>query len=120
MKADLFFNLGVIHTQLGDYLEAEKAFEEAIFLNDQDFDAIRGMVEAYQLNGDNFSNGLDGIEQDFDKAYIWYRKAERRLKELRTLDTNNIADYNRRLNIIRLGKIMLRVKCNKYFLFDLF
>ena len=36
LSAILFFNLGVIHTQMQNYEGAEKAFEEAHFLNEED------------------------------------------------------------------------------------
>ena len=44
IKADLFFNLGVIHNQMQNYEEAEKAFDEAYYLNEDDFEAALGMA----------------------------------------------------------------------------
>ena len=43
IKADLFFNLGVIHNQMENYEEAEKSFDEAYYLNENDFEAALGL-----------------------------------------------------------------------------
>ena len=68
VKADLYFNLGVIHNQMGKYEDAEKSFDEAFFLNEEDFEAALGMARSYEGLGDNYLNGLEGFEKDLDAA----------------------------------------------------
>ena len=45
IKADLYFNLGGIFNQIGSFDEAEVAFDEAYYFNDQDFEAVVGMLK---------------------------------------------------------------------------
>ena len=81
VKADLYFNLGVIHNQMQNFGEAEKSFDEAFFLNEDDFEAALGMAQAYEGLGNNYLNGEEGFEKDLDEAARWYRKAEKKLKQ---------------------------------------
>ena len=80
VKADLYFNLGVIHNQMGKYEDAETSFDEAFYLNEDDFEAALGMARSYEGLGDNYLNGLEGFEKDLDAASKWYRKAEKKDK----------------------------------------
>ena len=57
VKANLYFNLGVIYNQIQNYEEAEKAFDEAFFLNEDDYEAAMGMVVSYEGLGDKYLNG---------------------------------------------------------------
>ena len=43
-----------------DYEESEKAFDEAFFLNEEDFEAALGMARSYEGLGDNYLNGGEG------------------------------------------------------------
>ena len=101
VKADLYFNLGVIHNQMKNYEEAEKAFDEAYYLNEDDFEAALGMASAYEGLGDKYFNGTDGFTKDLDKAVRWYRKAEKKIKDVKSIDFENAAQYQRQLELIR-------------------
>jgi len=101
VKADLYFNLGVIYNQLGDYLEAEKAFDEAYYLNEDDFESALGMARSYEGLGDNYLNGAEGFEKDLDKAAKWYRKAEKKIKPVMVIDMDNRDKYKKALELIR-------------------
>ena len=101
IKADLFFNLGVIHNQMQNYEEAEKAFDEAYYLNEDDYEAALGMASAYEGLGDKYFNGSDGFTKDFDLAARWYRKAEKKIKDVKSMDLDNEAEYQRQLELIR-------------------
>ena len=101
IKADLFFNLGVIHNQIGNYEEAEKAFDEAYYLNEDDFEAALGMASVYESLGDKYFNGTDGFSKDFELAVRWYRKAEKKIKNVKSIDFDNEAEYQRQLELIR-------------------
>ncbi|MBL7013061.1 MAG: tetratricopeptide repeat protein [Candidatus Marinimicrobia bacterium] len=101
VKADLFFNLGVIHNQMANYEGAEKAFDEAFYLNDQDHEAALGMASSYEGLGDKYLNGSDGFEKDPTKASRWYRKAESKLKDVIEIDYDNKNQYERQLELIR-------------------
>jgi tetratricopeptide (TPR) repeat protein len=101
IKADLFFNLGVIHNQMENYEEAEKAFDEAYYLNEDDFEAALGMASAYEGLGDKYFNGTDGFDKNFDLAARWYRKAEKKIKDVKSIDFDNEAQYSRQLELIR-------------------
>ena len=100
IKADLFFNLGVIHNQMQNYEEAEKAFDEAYYLNEDDYEAALGMASAYEGLGDKYFNGSDGFTKDFDLAARWYRKAEKKIKDVKSMDLDNEAEYQRQLELI--------------------
>ncbi len=101
IKADLYFNLGVIHNQMGKYEEAEKSFDEAFFLNEEDFEAALGMARSYEGLGDNYLNGLEGFEKDSNAASKWYRKAEKKIKSAMIIDSDNKDLYKKNLDLIR-------------------
>ena len=101
VQADLYFNLGVIHNQMENYEEAEKAFDEAYYLNEDDFEAALGMASAYEGLGDKYFNGTDGFTKDLDLAFRWYRKAEKKIKDVKSIDFENAAEYQRQLELIR-------------------
>ena len=64
---------------MGNYENAETAFDEAFFLNEDDFEAALGMANSYEGLGDNYYNGTEGFEKDFNEASRWYRKAEKKI-----------------------------------------
>ena len=101
VEADLYFNLGVIHNQMKNYEEAEKAFDEAYYLNEEDFEAVLGMASTYINLGDKYFKGSDGFTKDYDKAVRWYRKAEKKIKDVKRFDFENAAEYQRQLELIR-------------------
>ena len=100
-KADLYFNLGVIHNQMGNYESAELSFDEAFFLNEEDFEAALGMARSYEGLGDNYLNGAEGFEKDLDKASRWYRKAEKKIKSVMVIDIDNKETYQKNLELVR-------------------
>jgi len=100
-KADLYFNLGVIHNQMGNYEAAELSFDEAFFLNEDDFEAALGMARSYEGLGDNYLNGAEGFENDPDKAARWYRKAEKKIKSVMVIDIDNKETYQKNLELVR-------------------
>ena len=101
VKADLYFNLGVIHNQMGKYEEAEESFDEAFFLNEDDFEAALGMARSYEGLGDNYLNGLEGFEKNSESASKWYRKAEKKIKAAMIIDIDNKATYKKNIELIR-------------------
>ena len=101
VKADLYFNLGVIHSQMQNFEESEKAFDEAFFLNEDDFEAALGMARSYEGLGDNYLNGAEGFEKDLDKSARWYRKAEKKIKSVMIIDIDNKGTYQKTLELIR-------------------
>jgi len=101
IKADLYFNLGIIYNQMGKYDESENAFEEAYFLNEEDYEAIVGMADTYLNLGDKYFSGSDDFEKNLDQAARWYRKAEKKIKYVKSIDENNTTKYQRQLEIIR-------------------
>ena len=101
VKADLYFNLGVIYNQMSEFDAAEMAFDEAYYLNDQDFEAVLGMAHAFEGLGDKYKNGTDGFEKDLTKAARWYRKAGRKIKDAMTIDYENEEKYTRQLKLIQ-------------------
>ena len=84
-----------------NYEEAEKAFDEAYYLNEDDFEAALGMASAYEGLGDKYFNGTDGFTKDLDLAVRWYRKAEKKIKDVKSIDFENAAEYQRQLELIR-------------------
>ena len=104
VKADLYFNLGVIYNQMSDFDAAEMAFDEAYYLNDQDFEAVLGMARAYEGLGDKYKDGTDGFEEDLTEAARWYRKAGRKIKDAMTIDFENEEKYSRQLELIQYKK----------------
>jgi tetratricopeptide (TPR) repeat protein len=101
VKADLYFNLGVIHNQMGKYEDAEISFDEAFYLNEDDFEAALGMARSYEGLGDNYLNGLEGFEKNPDAASKWYRKAEKKIKSAMIIDSDNKATYKKNIELIR-------------------
>ena len=108
IKADLYFNLGVIYSQMCDYEEAEKAFDEAFFLNEEDFEAALGMARSYEGLGDNYLNGGEGcggtFEKDAEKAARWFRKAEKKIKSVMIIDIDNKEAYRKNLELVRFKR----------------
>ena len=104
VKADLYFNLGVIYNQMSEFDAAEEAFDEAYYLNDQDFEAVLGMAHAFEGLGDKYKNGTDGFEKDLTEAARWYRKAGRKIKDVMTIDYENEEKYTRQLELIQYKK----------------
>ena len=51
--------------------------------------------------GDKYFNGTDGFTKDLDKAVRWYRKAEKKIKDVKSIDFENAAQYQRQLELIR-------------------
>jgi tetratricopeptide (TPR) repeat protein len=100
-KADLYFNLGVIHNQMSNYEAAELAFDEAYFLNEEDFEAALGMARSFEGLGDNYLNGSDGFEKNLDEASRWYRKAEKKIKSVMIIDIDNKETYQKNLELVR-------------------
>ncbi|MBI89609.1 MAG: hypothetical protein CMG60_05925 [Candidatus Marinimicrobia bacterium] len=100
-KADLYFNLGVIHNQMNNYEAAESAFDEAFFLNEDDFEAALGMARSYEGYGDNFMNGSQGFEKNLNEAARWYRKAEKKIKSVMIIDIENKVTYQKNLELVR-------------------
>ena len=74
VKADLYFNLGVLNLQMGDFRKAEDSFLTAYDLNPKDIEALRGIAQTYE------------------NAEKW-RRAERFYKELIDLDPENPEHY---------------------------
>ena len=105
IKADLFFNLGVIHNQMENYEEAEKSFDEAYYLNEDDFEAALGMASAYEGLGDKYFNGSDGFTKDFELAVRWYRKAEKKIKDVKSIDFENAAQFLEALTTFPFSKV---------------
>jgi tetratricopeptide (TPR) repeat protein len=102
IKADLYFNLGVIHNQMGNYEGAEISFDEAFFLNEDDFEAALGMAMAYKGLGDKYLDGTEeGFEKDLNKAARWFRKAEKKIKDVMIIDVDNKETYQKDLKLIR-------------------
>lgn len=62
LKADLYFNLGVLNMQLGDFQAAEDNFSMAYDLNPDDIDALRGVAQTFE-NAEKWS-----------RAEYFYRK----------------------------------------------
>jgi tetratricopeptide (TPR) repeat protein len=104
VKADLHFNLGVIYNQMSEFDAAEEAFDEAYYLNDQDFEAVLGMAHAFEGLGDKYKNGTDGFEKDLTQAARWYRKAGRKIKDAMTIDYENEEKYTKQLELIQYKK----------------
>ena len=84
-----------------NYEDAEIAFDEAFYLNEMDYEAALGMASSYEGLGDKYLNGQDGFEKNMDKAARWYRKAERKIKDVKSIDIDNSAEYQQQLELIR-------------------
>ena len=100
-KSELYFNLGVLNKQLNNFEDAEIAFEEAFYLNDKDYEAIRGMAEAYEELGDNYRLGKDGFEKNPFQSARWYRKAEKKFKFIMDIDLDNESTYKKYIEQLR-------------------
>ena len=100
-KADLYFNLGVIHNQMNSFEDAEIAFDQAFFYNEEDYEAALGMARSYEGLGDNYLNGSEGFEKNLEKASRWYRKAEKKIKSVMVIDIDNKDTYQKNLELIR-------------------
>ncbi|MEE8341807.1 MAG: tetratricopeptide repeat protein, partial [Candidatus Neomarinimicrobiota bacterium] len=48
LKADLYYNLGVLNMQLGDFQQAEDNFSIAYDINPDDIDALRGIAQTFE------------------------------------------------------------------------
>jgi len=83
LKADLYYNLGVLNMQLGDYQAAEDNFSLAYDYNPDDIDALRG------------------IAQTFENAERWSR-AEYFYRKLIDMDPNNPQHYR------AMSRVLLR------------
>jgi TPR repeat protein len=86
---------------MGKYEDAETSFDEAFYLNEDDFEAALGMARSYEGLGDNYLNGLEGFEKDLDAASKWYRKAEKKIKAAIIIDSENKATYKKNIELIR-------------------
>ncbi|MBU0529287.1 tetratricopeptide repeat protein [bacterium] len=62
LKADLYYNLGVLNMQLGDFQQAEDNFSLAYDFNPNDVDALRGIAQTFE-NAEKWS-----------RAEYFYRK----------------------------------------------
>ena len=83
LKADLFYNLGVLNMQLEDFNAAEDNFTMAYDLNPDDIDALRG------------------IAQTFESAEKWSR-AEYYYRKLIDIEPNNPQHYR------AMARVLLR------------
>ena len=100
-KADLYYNLGVLNMQLNNYNDADIAFEEAYYLNEEDFEALLGMATLYEQLGDKYFNGTEeNFKKDYFQAERWYKKARSKLRSLNEIDTDNQEQYEKALKLI--------------------
>ena len=74
VKADLYFNLGILYNRVGDLEEAEYNFINALDENPEDIEAVMGMAQV------------------FETAEKW-RKAEKFYRELIAIDPDNPDHY---------------------------
>ena len=74
VKADLYFNLGILYNKVGDLEEAEYNFTNALDENPDDIEAVMGMAQV------------------FENAEKW-RKAEKFYRELIAIDPDNPDHY---------------------------
>ena len=101
VKADIYFNLGVLHMELNNFDEADIAFEEAYYFNPEDFEALVGMASIYEQFGDLYFNGTEEeFPKDYYKAERWYKKARSKYKDLNELDPGNESKYQKSLKLI--------------------
>ena len=94
LKADLYYNLGVLNMQLGDFQQAEDNFSMAYDYNPNDIDALRG------------------IAQTFENAEKW-RRAEYFYRKLIDIEPENPQHYR------AMARVLLRQgdteKAQEYF-----
>ena len=86
---------------MNNFEAAELAFDEAFFLNEEDFEAALGMARSYEGLGDNYLNGEKGFEKDLNAASRWYRKAEKKIKSVMIVDIDNKEIYQKNLELVR-------------------
>ena len=86
---------------MNNYEAAESAFDEAFFLNEDDYEAALGMARSYEGYGDNFMNGSQGFEKNLNEAARWYRKAEKKIKSVMIIDIENKVTYQKNLELVR-------------------
>ena len=55
-----------------------------------------GVVNAYDNIAREFSQ-----DQQYENAYFWYRKAYRKLNELKIMDDGNEALYSKKLKVLK-------------------
>lgn len=85
-KADLYFNLGVLHLQMNDLIGAEDNFMMAYDLNPGDVEALRGIAQTFENEGK-------------------WRRAERFYRELIELEPDTAEHYRGMARVlIRQGK----------------
>ena len=59
------------------------------------------MASEYEGLGEKYFNGSHGFTKDFELAVRWYRKAEKKIKDVKSIDFENEAEYQRQLELIR-------------------
>ena len=59
------------------------------------------MAEVFEQLGNKYYFGSDGFTKDFNLAVRWYRKAEKKIKDAKSMDLDNEAEYQRQLDLIR-------------------
>ena len=74
VRADLYFNLGILYNRVGNLEEAEYNFMDALDENPDDIEAVMGMAQV------------------FENAERW-RKAEKFYRELIAIDPDNPEHY---------------------------
>lgn len=93
LKADLYYNLGVLYMQLGDFQQAEDNFSLAYDYNPNDIDALRGIAQVFEnaekwSRAEYFYRKLIDIEPENPQHY---RAMSRVL--LRQGDTDRAQEY---------------------------
>ena len=93
LKADLYYNLGVLNMQLGDFQQAEDNFSMAYDYNPNDIDALRGIAQTFEnaekwSRAEYFYRKLIDIESENPQHY---RAMARVL--LRQGDTDKAQEY---------------------------
>ncbi len=93
LKADLYYNLGVLNMQLGDFQQAEDNFSLAYDYNPNDIDALRGIAQTFEnaekwSRAEYFYRKLIDIEPENPQ---YYRAMARVL--LRQGDTDRAQEY---------------------------
>ena len=68
LKANLWYNLGIIYEQMCEYDDSEESFDQAFFLNGEDHEACLGMARAYEGQGNRYyAGGKDSCGNEVDK-----------------------------------------------------
>ena len=87
--------------ELNNFDEADIAFEEAYYYNEEDFEALVGMANIYEQIADRYFNGTEeNFQKDYYKAERWYKKAKSKYKDLNILDPDNQSNYQKSLDLI--------------------